>query len=269
MRRRRARPRGVDGHSPLSICMTNEQQEIAAMNARMQAIVAMVLAALLCAAWATTAHAQARAPIWDPNRIFQERICSYYELQRMRVVMQQRDYSCGAAALATIVKYYWGDDVTEETFLELLVQILTPQELEERVENGLALTDLRNVANKAGYQASMGTLTFSELTQSKVPVIVGIVVNEHDHFVVYRGTDGYWVYMADPLRGNVRTPIRDFVNQWQENAILVVAKPGAKVKDVNPLGPRPSEIRRGWLNDQYVRQNGLWLQPISPLPYPR
>jgi predicted double-glycine peptidase len=207
-----------------------------------------------------------RAPIWDPMRTFQERICSYYELQRMRVVMQKRDYSCGAAALATIVRYYWGDDVDEETFLEIMIQILSREELEERVENGLALTDLRNIANKAGYQASMGKLKFSELAESKVPVVVGIVTNEHEHFVVFRGTDGYWVYVADPLRGNVRLPICVFQQQWQENAILVVAKPGVKVKDVNPLAPRCYEIQRGWLNDQYVRQNGLLVKPLPALP---
>lgn len=185
----------------------------------------------------------------------------------MRVVMQQRDYSCGAAAVATILRYYWGDDVTEEQLLVLLGEILTPQELEERIENGLALTDLRKLAVKAGYQASMGTVKFDELSKSKVPVVVGIIVNGHEHFAVYRGTDWYWVYLADPLRGNVRVRVNEFVRQWQENAILVVAKPNTKVKTVNPLGPRPSEIYRGRLNDQYVRQNGLLLKPVNPLPF--
>ncbi len=213
------------------------------------------------------ALAQSRAPIRDHQRIFQERICSYQELQRVRVVMQQRDYSCGAAALATVIRYYWGDPVTEEQFLMLLARIRTPKELEEREKNGLALTDLRDIANKAGYQASLGKLTFPEIAKSKVPLVVGIKVNGHEHFVVYRGTDCYWVYLADPLRGNVRVYAWEFVQQWQENAILVVAKANTKVKDVNPLGPRPSEIRRGWLNDQFVRENGLLLQPLNPLKF--
>ena len=41
------------------------------------------------------------------------------------IVMQKTDYSCGAAALATICKYYWGDNVDEDLFLRSLDGILT------------------------------------------------------------------------------------------------------------------------------------------------
>ncbi len=64
---------------------------------------------------------------------------------------------------------------------------LTAKELKDRVENGLALTDLKRIAVKAKYQASMGTLTIEKLAEAKVPLIVGITVDGHDHFAVYRG----------------------------------------------------------------------------------
>ena len=99
------------------------------------------------------------------------------------------------------------------------------------MENGLTLTDLRDLANLAGYQSSMGKVKFQDLAESKVPVIVGITIRKHDHFAVFRGTDGYYVYLADPIRGNIRVPIPEFLEQWQKNAILVVAKPNSKVKN--------------------------------------
>ncbi|HTM54951.1 MAG TPA: cysteine peptidase family C39 domain-containing protein [Pirellulales bacterium] len=199
-----------------------------------------------------------RAPVRDPDRIFFEYIWSYQELQRRNIVMQKQDFSCGAAVLATVVRYYWGDPATEADFLALLPKLkLTPAELKDRVENGLTLTDLRDLANKVGYEASMGKVQFSELRQSKVPVIVGITVNGHDHFVVYRGTDGEYAYLADPIRGNVRTKVPEFLKQWQKNGILVVAKPNTMVKAINPLGVRMSEANRGALNMQTVRRNYL------------
>lgn len=194
-----------------------------------------------------------RAPIRDEDHRFRIRTKNYIEIRNQNIVMQRRDYSCGAASLATICRYYWGDDVTEDEVLDALDAILTPEEIEDRIENGLAMSDLRRAAVKLGYQAVVGKTTFEKLSESKVPVIVGIEPGGHKHFVVYRGTDFYWVYMADPIRGNVRMPVSEFVPQWQENAILVVHKPGEKVKKYSPLSLREEDIKRGELNWYLIR----------------
>ncbi len=194
-----------------------------------------------------------RSPVRDPRRKIAKRIPSWLELKQRNIVMQQRDYSCGAAALATVVRYYWGDDVDEEFFLDALGELLTDEEARDRVENGLAMSDLRRVAVRTGYRAVVGRLTFEKLIEAKVPLVVGVTVDDFDHFVVYRGTDGWWVYLADPIRGNIRVTVPTFLKQWQENAVLVVHKPGAKVRDISPLTVRESEICLGTVNDQLLR----------------
>ncbi len=227
-------------------------------------LVACFLSALAAPACAQF-NQYTRAPIRNPDRIIREYVWSYKELRKRQVVMQKLDYSCGAASLATICRYYWGDNITEETFLRLIPKLkLTAAQIKDRIENGLTLTDLRDMANLAGYQSSMGKVKFSELAEAKVPVIVGITVRKHDHFAVFRGTDGYYVYLADPIRGNIRVVADTFVREWQQNAILVVAKPGAKVKEVNPMGVRFPEIFRGLLNDQTVNRN--WTMSTVPNP---
>jgi len=207
------------------------------------------------------------APVRDDNRRFSKRVQDYQSLKRKNIVMQRRDYSCGAAALATVAKYYWDDDVDEEFFLTLLDQILTREEAEERVENGLAMADLRKAAVKAGYQAVVGKLTFQKLGESKVPLIVGIIVNDYDHFVVYRGTDGIHVYLADPIRGNLRIPSQVFVEQWQKNAVLAIVNPKKKVKTHSQLSIRGEELFLGEINDQVVRTASQ--RPITRLSRPR
>lgn len=235
----------------------------------MRTVVTLTTLALCSVAASASAqfNEYTRAPIRMEDRLVREYVWSYKELRERQVVMQQLDYSCGAATLATIARYYWGDNVTETTFLMLVPRLnLTAEQIRDRIENGLTLTDLRDMANMAGYQSSMGKVKFHELTEAKVPVIVGVTVNGHDHFVVYRGYDGYYVYLADPIRGNIRTLADKFIGQWQENAILVIAKPNAKVKDVNPLGIRYTEVFRGLLNDQTVNRN--WTM-VPQAPYPR
>lgn len=208
------------------------------------------------------------APIRDGRHQFQLKVPNYIAIRNRNIVMQQRDFSCGAACLATICRYYWGDDVTEEMVLEEVDKLLTAEETEDRIMNGLAMSDLRRAAVKLGYQSVVGTTTFAKLGEMKVPAIVGIQPMGHKHFVVLKGTFGDWVYLADPIRGNIRMPAWEFAEQWQKNAILVVYKPGEKIKQYTPLSVTEADIRFGELNDQLIRsqeaqqpQNRLKLRP--------
>jgi uncharacterized protein len=192
-------------------------------------------------------------PIRDASNQTETIVHSYFWLKQQHIVMQKRDFSCGAACLATIARYYWEDKVDEDLFLHALDEVLTDEEIADRIKNGLAMTDLRRAAVLTGYQSAVGRLTFDKLKESKVPLVVGIKPGGHKHFVVYRGTDGMWVYIADPIRGNLRMPIREFVDQWQEHAVLVLHKPGKEVRDHSPLSLTEADLCFGRTSDQYIR----------------
>src|SRR5512134_3064001 len=86
---------------------------------------------------------------------------SWRELRDRNVVRQQLDYSCGAAALATLIRYYFGDDVSEDGILGDILGSMTAEEVLDREENGLSLLDLRLQAERMGYQAAGVRLTLS------------------------------------------------------------------------------------------------------------
>ncbi len=214
----------------------------------------LTLIVCLFAAISTSAK-EPPPPVRDPEHRFQQHVESWQGLKRKNIVMQQREYSCGAAALATLLRYYWDDtSATEAKYLTELAKMLSPAETADRITNGLTLTDLRRLAVQTGYLASIGTLTFDKLTESKVPLVLGITVQEYRHFVVYRGTDGQYVYLADPMRGNIRTPVWQFKTQWQQNAVLAIVKPGSKIKDPNPLAPDYGELILGELNKDMIEK---------------
>ena len=186
------------------------------------------------------------APIRDHRLRIQKHARSWQSIKYENVVVQQSDYSCGAAALATLVRYYWGDPVTEAHFLRAILSFLSPEQLKDRVENGLSMTDLRKAAVKRGYTASMGRISLTELTELRAPVVVRIKKRDYEHFVVYRGLINDRVFLADPMRGNLRLSICEFSQQWPDRAILVVAKPGMELPKDTPLS---------------VRQPLFWVQP--------
>ena len=227
---------------------------------------------LACVAFAVsvwvgmTYQAEAQAPIRDDDHRFRQYVWSYKALKEQNVVLQKYDFSCGAASLATVLQYFWGDYVTEKEILQEMVAQMSVVELKDRMENGLTMTDLRRVAVKLGYEAAIGTLEYDKLEESKVPLIVGISPKGFDHFVVYRGTDGFYVYLADPVRGNIRIPGYEFAQQWQKNMVLAVAKPGDDdPPSFTPLTVTADEWLLGRMNEQHIRR--IPSQHLRPLPY--
>lgn len=194
-----------------------------------------------------------RSPIRNDARDFSVYPKNRKELNREDIVMQRRDFSCGAAALATVFRYYWREPANEDIFLQLIQANLSLDEFRDRVQNGLTLTDLQNAVDDVGYEAVIGTLTLEELGESLLPLIVGITVNDYDHFVVVRGIVRGYVYLADPIYGRVRTPADQFAESWQENAILAVIKPGADPMKSSPLFVTEYEASRGQLNNLVIR----------------
>lgn len=197
-----------------------------------------------------------RAPTRDGNRSFSRQVVTWSELKYQNVVMQKRDYSCGAASLATILRYYWGKDIQEIDVLEALERSLKPQALKDRVENGLTMADLKVVSDRMGFDAAVGKLSGVEkLAESNIPVIVTIQVEpDLSHFVVYRGSVNGFVYLADPVLGNVRMSECEFARQWIGKAVFVVTLPGKTSSAVSRLGLREEEILQARLNSQVVRR---------------
>lgn len=195
-----------------------------------------------------------RGVVRDPSFRFAAPVTSWNEIKNRHVVMQQRDYSCGAAALATVLRYYWGYDVDEATVLDVVESLLTPDQLRDREEAGLSMADLQDAAIEMGFRGTTGTLEYEKLADSKVPLIVVVDLGGTNHFVVFRGVVAGCVFLADPIRGNLRITDEAFRRTWQGNAVLVVAPPGMTQSDRDRLQIRREELVRGYLNRQLIRR---------------
>jgi hypothetical protein len=160
----------------------------------------------------------------------------------MHIVKQRLDYSCGAAALATLMRYYYNDPTTEAELLEIIVARLSAEEQRLRQTRGFSLLDLRYAAEARGYRAAGFKLTVKDLTRLAAPVIVFVQPLEYKHFAVLRGVSGGRVFMADPARGNVRMTIDRFLGEW-DGIVFVLGKSGEELIRSHPLSiPRPDDV---------------------------
>jgi predicted double-glycine peptidase len=159
------------------------------------------------------------------------------------VVKQQLDFSCGAAALATLMTYYYGDATSEAEILQLLIAQLTKDERELKVSRGFSLLDLKRAAEAKGFQAAGFKLTAEQLTKLVAPVIVFVQPLGYKHFAVLRGIDRGRVFLADPARGNLRMSIGRFLSEW-DGIVFVLGKAGEESIITYPLAlPRPDYIQ--------------------------
>lgn len=170
------------------------------------------------------------------------------ELRDLNVVKQKEDYSCGAAALATLLLYYYGEDTSEHELLKLLKQQISQEEWPTKSVQGFSLLDLKKVAMTKGFRAAGFELTIEQLVKLTAPVIVFIEPLGYKHFAVLRGVDRGRVYLADPSRGNLRMSVHRFMEEWS-GIVFVLGKSGEeKLKDYPLALPRPDvlnlEIRR-------------------------
>lgn len=174
------------------------------------------------------------------------------ELRDLHVVKQQEDYSCGAAALATLMIYYFGENTSEKEILDLLEGRLTEEEKKKKALRGFSLLDLKRVAEAKGFQAAGFQLTMSQLAQVSAPVIIYIEPFGYKHFAVYRGMHQDRVYIADPSRGNLRMSIGRFLDEWH-GIVFVLGKAGEEKIITYPLAvPQPLYVQ-----PELARFNGL------------
>lgn len=141
------------------------------------------------------------------------------------VVRQSWELSCGAAALATLLTYHFGDPVGEQEVIDGLLQYTTRARVEER--KGFSFLDLKRYVESRGYLAEGYADLFIEDLASFAPVIVPIKAGENHHFVVFRSAAGGYLSIADPAVGNRQIAVAEFAEIWVHRVVLVVTDPDA------------------------------------------
>jgi len=147
-------------------------------------------------------------------------IQSIQERKFERVVRQQYDFSCGSAALATLLTFHY-DDLTAEQVAFQKMYDRGDQAKIARV--GFSLLDMKQYLEGVGYEADGYKATLDTLADAKVPAIALISVRGYRHFVVVKGLDQEQVLVGDPALGLRKVPRSEFEDMW-ENGILFIVR---------------------------------------------
>lgn len=145
------------------------------------------------------------------------------EIKWENVSRQGLDISCGPAAMATIINYYIGDNVSEMEIISHMLQTSDMTKIKKIKERqAFSLLDLKRYADARGYRAAGYRLSIHDLIALGKPAIIPIETLGYRHFVVFKGIKGDRVYLADPAFGNTTMRYPHFMYVWKQRVALVM-----------------------------------------------
>lgn len=212
----------------------------------------------------SAAEVPVRLNLYEEGGVLTKHVKSMKEMRQRQMIPQTRDYSCGAASLATILHNFYGLPVTE---LETIIGMFKHGNQQDIKKVGFSLFDMKRYANSLKYAADGFKIPKAEdLQKLKIPVIVLIDTANYKHFVVLRHVDDRYVYIADPSWGNRRIALDEFKEIWNQNIIFAVQ--GPKVGQPEGLyAERPESAAQiaTWLREESLYSPRFALDPLDSI----
>lgn len=185
--------------------------------AAMAVLLALSLAGVPANAPAAALRMGPFAPVGD---VADKQVQSMRERKYAHLVEQQTDFSCGAAALATILRFaYDKEGATEKRILKGLFQVADEEKVRKK---GFSLLDLKRFVEAIGMRARGYRVAADTLSEIRVPTIALIDLDGYRHFVVVRTVEDGRVFVGDPALGNRAMPLEAFIDAWNGIVFAVI-----------------------------------------------
>ncbi|MYM24853.1 peptidase C39 [Duganella sp. FT135W] len=188
-------------------------------------------------------------------------VTSLKEARFAATIRQQYDFSCGSAALATLLTYHYGYALTEQQAFEEMFRNGDQQKIRRE---GFSLLDIKRFLERRDFHADGFELPLEKLRSAGFPAIVLLEENGYHHFVVLKGVDDTRVLIGDPAGGTRAMSRPAFEALWRSKLLFVIhaAPRSAQFNDPNEwrVAPRAmlgSAVSRDSLSTLTMAKNGL------------
>lgn len=155
---------------------------------------------------------------------------SFQQKKYAATLAQQYDFSCGSAALATLLTYNYGIRVDERDVFNDMIEHGDKKVI---AQSGFSLLDIKNYLTRRGMESNGYRAPLEKLAEVRVPAIVLVNVRGYNHFVVLDGIHDGWVLLSDPANGMRSEPIGEFERQWTGIFFLIVTNADEAQKRFN------------------------------------
>lgn len=191
---------------------------------------------------------------------FSLKVQSFQEQKYHDTIAQEHDFSCGSAALATLLSYNYNMPVSEaDVFKDMIIN----GDQKTISESGFSLLDIKKYLQRHGLDSNGYRAPLSKLEEVRLPAIVLLNVRGYHHFVVLEGIENGRVLLADPANGMRSERIGIFESEWSGIFFLITSNIDQGQKSFNSdqkwataPGP-PWDLTRYALDLAQLSQAGL------------
>jgi predicted double-glycine peptidase len=177
---------------------------------------ALALVALLAVPAAAAMKVEVQT---SPGTSYPVRMTSLKEARFRNTIRQKYDFSCGSAAVATLLTYQYGYPVDEQSAFDVMY---TNGDRAKIGKEGFSLLDIKRFLASRGFQADGFEVPLERLDAEGVPAIVLINERGYHHFVVVKGYKNGRVLVGDPARGTRSMSKRRFDAMWNNGVVFVI-----------------------------------------------
>jgi predicted double-glycine peptidase len=163
--------------------------------------------------WACAFAAPLSTAVTPPEAggYYRATVVSYRDMPFRTVVRQQYDFSCGSAAVATLLRYHYGRDVDEATIFQAMYVIGNKGAIQKK---GFSLADIKKYLASTGLDSDGYRIPLERYAKAETPAIAVIRVGQYKHFVVIKGVENGQVLVGDPATGLHSYSSADFKKVW-------------------------------------------------------
>jgi predicted double-glycine peptidase len=166
----------------------------------------------------------------DSNGYYRVQVKSWWEIPFRTVVRQRYDFSCGSAAVATLLTYQYDRPTSEN---EPFVAMWKAGDQDVIRKSGFSMLDMKDYLGSLGYQAAGFRLDVQQLEQLRRPVIALLNLHGYKHFVVIKGVLDGQVLLGDPALGLRKMSVKDFASSWNGIVLAIVHTPDNEIPEFN------------------------------------
>jgi predicted double-glycine peptidase len=151
------------------------------------------------------------------------------DIKFRKTTRQQYDFSCGSAALATLLTHHYGTPVTEKEVFEKMFLLGDQAKIRQQ---GFSLLDMKRYLATRGFTGDGFQQPLDKLLSAKLPAIVLVSDRGYNHFVVIKGSEDGRILLGDPATG-ARTVTRErFMEIWANKLLFVIHRYPAAIGKV-------------------------------------
>lgn len=204
-----------------------------------------------CAAQIEDSRTQLAMP-GAPGGFYNVGLSSMQDTRFAGIIRQQYDFSCGSAALATLLRHHYGYDVREEKAFRGMWAAGDRAQI-RRV--GFSLLDMKRWLASRGLNADGYQVSLDQIAQTGIPGVALISIKNYRHFVVVKGVSDTEVLLGDPSAGLTVMDRAEFQRVW--NGIYFV------LADEQERGRAAFNGAAQWASFARAPIGSKWTDPVN------